>query len=190
MTGSTKSDAANTSATRQQNKVSIPGLVEERDNVRKRERHQDEPGHYPEHDFVDVVRLRQRAYLTGCAVLGHGHAVDPAPGEPHENQRRTDKDRSIGFEHPCAADAQCDQHQRAEATDRRGECRQRSADKRRFLSCGFRHLCAPNRSRRAYSNARTIVRSQAPEGGSMEASLTIGRLAESAQGNAETVRYY
>src|SRR2546428_343680 len=84
----------------------------------------------------------------------------------------------------------CRQHKSDEATDRRGECRQRSADKRRFLSCGFRHLCAPNRSRRAYSNARTIVRSQAPEGGSMEAGLTIGRLAESAQVNVETVRYY
>src|SRR6266849_7129746 len=106
-------------------------LVKEAGGIRKNQCDHHHRRHHPEHHSVDPAGLRNGTESPRLAGLGCGRRVNLPVGEDHADKRNCDGIGAIrleGYEvgDPCTADADGDQHQRAQATHGGDDRRERA----------------------------------------------------------------
>src|SRR5258708_2080980 len=110
-------------------------LVEERHDVRKAERNQNQHGDNPKNQLVGGVYPRNRAHFARLA--SRGGSVDAPIGEVQRQQCHADEDWAIRFKFgqvadPCAAKAEREQRERPETARRGQDCRDAASGERAF----------------------------------------------------------
>lgn len=128
------------------------------------------------------ARRVRRAYLR--------HQIKLTEGQPEKQQRQRKEDWPVWFHRrqtadPGAANAEAQQHERADTACRRADCGQYARDQR--ASSGNVHYASLLEFRSVTINT---VLEYGVKGNLMAAELSIGKLAEAAGVNIETIRYY